>query len=169
LLGNATPEEDIAEAHARQREGFNFFKLKVGTKALDQDIAATHVVRSALTTAIPLCADANCGFAPAAARRYLDETRDAALLVLEQPLGHADLKGLTALARSSPIPIGADEGIHCVADVEVHAKCGAGGVSLKLIKLGGFGAALEAAMRADRLGLSLNVAAKIAESSIASA
>src|SRR5262249_43054170 len=26
LLGNATPEEDIAEAQAKQREGFNFFK-----------------------------------------------------------------------------------------------------------------------------------------------
>jgi muconate cycloisomerase len=90
-------------------------------------------------------------------------------LFLEQPLGHTDLKGLTALARSSPIPIGADEGIHSVADVEAHAQCGAGGVSLKLIKLGGFSRALEAAIRADRLGLCLNIAAKIAESSLASA
>jgi len=169
LLGNATPEEDIVEARAKQGEGFNFFKLKVGTKALEKEIATTLVVRDALTMAVPLCADANCGFTPAAARHYANETRDAALLFLEQPLGYADLKGLSALARSSPIPIGADEGIHSVADVEAHAACGAGGVSLKLIKLGGFSAALEAASRADRLGLSLNVAAKIAESSIASA
>jgi len=169
LLGNATTEEDVAEVRAKQRAGFNFFKLKVGSKALAQDISTTHAVRNVLTAAVPLCADANCGLTPAAARRYLEETRSAALLFLEQPLGFADLKGLTALARLSPIPIGADEGIHAVADVEAHAACGAGGVSLKLIKLGGFSAAQEAAVRADRLGLALNVAAKIAESSIASA
>jgi muconate cycloisomerase len=169
LLGNATPEEDVAEALAKQREGFDFFKLKVGSKMLAQDIAATHAVRDVLTHSMPLCADANCGFAPASARRYLEETRKAELLFIEQPLGYADLKGLTTLTRISPIPIGADEGIHSIADIEAHAQCGAGGVSLKLIKLGGFSAALEAAVRANHLGLSLNVAAKIAESSIASA
>src|SRR5437868_3331909 len=29
LLGNATPGEDIAEARAKEREGFHFFKLKI--------------------------------------------------------------------------------------------------------------------------------------------
>ena len=42
-------------------------------------------------------------------------------------------------------------------------------MSLKLIKLGGITAALEAAQRCQRLKLSVNIAAKIAESSIASA
>jgi muconate cycloisomerase len=169
LLGNATTEEDIAEAHARQREGFRFFKLKVGVKPLEKDIATTRAVRDAVGHDVPLCADANCGFGPAAARRYLDATRDAALLFLEQPLGHADLQGLSALTRVAPIPIGADEGIHSVTDIEAHARFGIGGVSLKLIKLGGFSAALEAAARAHQLGLSLNIAAKIAESSLAAA
>ena len=50
-----------------------------------------------------------------------------------------------------------------------HAQAGAGGISLKLIKLGGFDAALDAAGLCRRLGLRVNVAAKIAESSIASA
>jgi muconate cycloisomerase len=118
---------------------------------------------------VPLCADANCGFTPEAARRYLQETRSAQLLFLEQPLGSADLNGLAALVRDAPIAIGADEGIHTLADVEAHAQCGTGGLSLKLIKLGGFSVALEAAARANRMGLSLNIAAKIAESSIASA
>jgi muconate cycloisomerase len=169
LLGNATPDQDIAEARAKQRDGFNFFKLKVGTKSLDKEIAATRAVRDALTSAVSLCADANGGFAPPAARRYLEATREDALLFLEQPLGGGDLRRLAALARSSPTPLGADEGIHSLADVETHAQCGVGGISLKLIKLGGFSATLAAAIRADQLGLSLNVAAKIAESGIASA
>ena len=34
LIGNATPDEDVAEAKANAREGIRFFKLKVGVKPL---------------------------------------------------------------------------------------------------------------------------------------
>jgi muconate cycloisomerase len=169
LLGNSTIEKDVAEAQAKTAEGFHFFKLKVATKPLEQDIAATHAVREAVGPAVPLCADANCGFAPEAARRYIEATREAGLLFLEQPLDSADLAGLETLARASPVPIGADEGIHSLADIEAHARAGARGLSLKLIKLGGFDAAMQAAALCQRLGLEVNVAAKIAESSIGSA
>jgi muconate cycloisomerase len=169
LLGNATPEQDIAEARAKETEGFGFFKLKIGVKPLADEIAAAHAIREALGPSVPLCADANCGLTLAAARRYAEETRAANLMFLEQPLGHADLTGLAALTRTAPIPIGADEGIHSLHDVEAHARAGAGGLSLKLIKLGGLSAALEAGRLCARLGLSVNIAAKIAESSIASA
>ena len=103
LLGNSTVEKDVAEARAKTAEGFHFFKLKVATKPLEQDIAATHAVRDALGRAVPLCADANCGFALEAAQRYVEATREAGLLFLEQPLGATDLAGLTTLARLSPV------------------------------------------------------------------
>jgi muconate cycloisomerase len=169
LLGNATHAEDAAEARQRLAQGFRFFKVKVGARTIEGDIASTLAVRNALGAELPICADANCAFSPAAARRYLDGTRDAALKFLEQPLGAHDLPALAALARSAPIPLGADEGIHTPADITAHAQAGAGGVSLKLIKLGGIGAAVEAARHAERLGLAVNVAAKVAESGIASA
>jgi muconate cycloisomerase len=169
LLGNNTTDEDIAEAHAREAAGFHFFKLKVGVKPLQAEIDGTLALRAALGPDVPLCADANCGFTVDAARRYLDGTRAVDLLFLEQPLGPADLDGFAALARSAPVPLGVDEGIHSRADIEAHARTGAGGVSLKLIKLGGIGPALEAAQLCRRLGLKVNVASKIAESSIASA
>jgi muconate cycloisomerase len=169
LLGNATTEQDIAEARARERDGFRFFKLKVATKPLAKDIATTFAVREAVAPGTPLCADANCGFSLEAAREYLEATHAANLLFLEQPLGHADLEGLATLAKSASTPIGADEGIHSLADVDEHARVGAGGISLKLIKLGGFDAALDAASLCERRGLKVNVAAKIAESSIGTA
>jgi muconate cycloisomerase len=169
LLGNATPEEDAAEATAKLRGGFGGFKLKAATKPLDVEVGATLALREALGPAVPISADANAGFTRAAARTYLDRTRDAELQFLEQPLDPADLRGLAALARSCAVPIGADEGIHSLADIEQQARRGLGGVSLKLIKLGGMSAALEAAAMCERLGLSINVAAKIAETSIASA
>ncbi|HKF99991.1 MAG TPA: enolase C-terminal domain-like protein [Xanthobacteraceae bacterium] len=169
LLGNASPDQDIAEAQAKQAEGFHFFKLKIGVKPLAAEIAATHAVRAALGPDVPLCADANCGLTIAAARRYAEETRAASLAFVEQPLAHDDLAGLAALTRVSPTPIGADEAIHSLADIDAHARAGVGGVSLKLIKLGGMAAALQAAILCERQGLAVNIAAKIAESSIASA
>ena len=169
LVGNATPEQDVAEAQARRNAGIRFFKLKVGVKPLATEIATAIAVRKALGPDLPVCADANCGFSHDAARRYLAATRDAALLFLEQPFDSTDMKGLAALARTAPIAIGADEGIHSLHDIEAHAEAGAGGVSLKLIKLGGFGAALAAGALCKRLGLAVNIVAKMSESSLASA
>jgi muconate cycloisomerase len=169
LVGNATPDQDVAEAEARRRAGIRFFKLKVAVKPLAAEIATAVAVRKALGPDLPVCADANCGFSHEAARRYLAATEQAGLLFLEQPFEAADIKGLAALAQSAPIAIGADEGIHSLHDIEAHAAAGAGGVSLKLIKLGGFGAALAAGALCQRLGLAVNIAAKMSESSLASA
>jgi muconate cycloisomerase len=168
LLGNKTADEDVAEAHAKQAAGFDFFKLKIGVKPLAKEIAIAFAVREALPDT-PLCADANCGLTLAQAHRYVEKTRKAKLMFVEQPLAYDDIDGLKKLARGTKMPIGVDEGIHSLADIEVHARAGAGGVSLKLIKLGGITAAIAAGKLCHRLGLSVNIAAKIAESSISSA
>ena len=62
-----------------------------------------------------------------------------------------------------------DESIQSLADIEAVKRAGAKGVSLKLIKLGGFRAAVAAGKLCRKLGLKINVAAKIAESSIGTA
>jgi len=168
LLGNATTEQDIAEAQAKRAEGINFFKLKIGVKPIADEIAAAHAIRKALPEAT-LCADANCGLTLAAARRYAERTRDAKLAFIEQPLPADDLAGLKALARATKTPIGMDESIHSLADIEAVKRAGAKGLSLKLIKLGGFRDAIAAGKLCKKLGLKINVAAKIAESGIGTA
>jgi muconate cycloisomerase len=169
LLGNKSIEQTVAEAKAKAKDGIRFFKVKIGVKALDDEIRTTLAVRAALGPKVPICADANCGLTLAATKRYAQATRAAKLLFIEQPLPADDLKGLKTLTRGLRTPIGVDEGIHAIADVETSALAGADGVSLKFIKLGGITAALEAANLARRLGLKLNIAAKMAESSIAAA
>ncbi|MBX9828871.1 MAG: hypothetical protein K2Y27_28265 [Xanthobacteraceae bacterium] len=168
LLGNKTAEEDVAEAHVRQQEGFDFFKLKIGVKPLAKEIAIAFAVREALPKT-PLCADANCGLTLADARRYAERTRKARLMFVEQPLAYDDFAGLRKLTRATKVPIGVDEAIHSFADIVSSARAGASGVSLKLIKLGGITAAVEAGKLCQKLRLSVNIAAKIAESSISSA
>ena len=168
LLGNATVEQDIAEARAKQAEGINFFKLKIGVKPIADEIKAAYAIRKALPNAT-LCADANCGLTLTAARRYADRTREANLAFIEQPLPVGDLTGLKQLARATRTPIGLDESIHSLADIDAVKRAGAKGVSLKLIKLGGFREAFAAGKLCKKLGLKINVAAKIAESGIGTA
>ena len=170
MLGHAAPEEDIEEARTQYAKGYRFFKLKVGTKSIENDIASIHGVRQALGPAAKLCADANGGLQFTVACRLIRETDSANLLYLEQPLPADSLDQLAKLNQLGVVPVGIDEGIHSRHDIETHAARGAAsGVSLKLIKLGGLIPALECAGRATELGLSINVAAKVAETSLASA
>jgi len=169
LLGNPTPDADIAEAHAKEQEGFHFFKLKIGTKPIEKEIAATHALRAALGERVPLCADANGGLTLADAQRYVSEARAARLMFVEQPLPPDELDKLATLTKHSPVPIGADESFHSTADLDTLARCGAGGVSLKATKLGGIMASVEAARRSQKLKLSINIAVLVAESSVSSA
>lgn len=170
LIGNATVEEDVADVRRQLQAGFRFFKLKVGSKPLEADIEAAHAVRAALGPDIMLCADANCGLGMANAARFLRETVAAKLCFLEQPIAPGNLAGMAQLQALGCAPIGADESIHALADIEQHAADNAiSGLSLKLIKLGGPTALLRAAHRAGALGLSINVAAKVSETSLGSA
>jgi muconate cycloisomerase len=170
LLGNSTIEEDVAEAREQSRAGYGFFKLKVAVKPVEADIDATLAVREALGPSAMLCADANCGFTPASARRYLAGVERAALFFLEQPLAYDDLTGMAALARSTAVAIGADEGIHGMHDLDAHADTGAAaGVSLKFIKLGGVADLIAAAELSRRRGLAVNIAGKASDSGIGAA
>lgn len=169
LIGNAKVEDDISEAESRMREGYAFFKLKVGVKPVEEEIEATIRLRQALGDEVTLCADANCGFDEARAGRYLAGVAGTRLKFLEQPLPPENLAGLARLARRQSIPIGADEGIHGARDIEMFAEAGGCGLSLKLIKLGGPAQLLTAAAIAEQRGLAVNLAGKVAESGIGSA
>lgn len=170
LLGNATVDEDVEEATRKQAEGFDFFKLKVGVKPVEREIGNALALRARLGEATTLCADANTGFTRDDAMRFVQGTADARLMFLEQPLDADDLAGTVELAARSPTPLGADESIERARDIVDHHEAGAvRGVNLKTIKLGGVHAAVEAGRLCHSLGLSVNLACKVAESSIGAA
>ena len=80
-----------------------------------------------------------------------------------------DIASLKALAADGSIPICADQSVHDIADIHLQSTCGVSGIALKLNKLGGVTAALHAASICEENGMKIIVAAKVAESSIASA
>ncbi len=177
VLGSSDEAAGLAEAHERWAAGYRAFKIKVGLSAPEADAARTRAVcallkRSAAAggEACLVSADANQGFGIDAALRYVAALGDCPLDFFEQPVRAHDLDGMARVAAAARVPIGADEGIHSLADIERHhARRAAAGVSLKAIKLGGLRAVHAACRLCDRLGMKVNLSCKTGESSIASA
>lgn len=80
-LGNPTIVEDIAEAKEKQRDGYTFFKLKIGVKPVEEEIESARALRKALGTNVALCADANMGMTVANARKFVAGAASADLLL----------------------------------------------------------------------------------------
>ena len=170
LFGNARVEDDIEEARAKLAEGWRFFKLKIGIKSPAEEAAAAVLVRRELGDDIALCADANMGMTFAGAREFAEGARGANLLFMEQPLHADDFDGMAELARVSPIPLNGDESIANVPSILALHRMGAiRGANIKTIKLGGIAPAVHAMHVCGALGLNINLAGKVAESSIAAA
>jgi L-alanine-DL-glutamate epimerase-like enolase superfamily enzyme len=170
MLGNPTVEADVAEAEARRREGYHVFKLKVGTKDIEADIRCARTVRAAIGRNATLTVDANTTWSEAKATQFAEATRDLNIVNIEQPLPDDDLDGMARIAAATGLPICADEGIYGIADLEAHAqRFAAQGVSLKPLKFGGLAAVRRAAERCVVLGLKVNLAEKVAVSSLATA
>ena len=168
MLGSGTAEADVAEAGERRAAGFRVFKLKVGGDP-QADAQRTLAVAARLGADCLLSADANQGWSTAAALAYAEAVGPGVLAFLEQPVAD-DLMAMAAVARGAPMPIGSDEGIHSLRDIERHDLCAAAaGVGLKPIKLGGLRATVAAARRCAELGMQVNLACKVAESGISAA
>jgi muconate cycloisomerase len=173
VIGSTDEDADLREAKERFDAGYRAFKIKVGIAAPEADGARTRAVCRMLKASGEVClvsADANQGFTVEEATRFTAAVGDAGLDFFEQPVRAHDLAGMAQVAAASRVPIGADEGIHSLDDIERHHARNAGaGVSLKAIKLGGLGALLDACRLCDRLGMKVNISCKTGESSVASA
>jgi muconate cycloisomerase len=177
VIGSTDEAADLREARERWAAGYRAFKIKVGLAAPEADAARTSAVCRMLKQSAAaggetclVSADANQGFGIDEALRYAAALGDCGLDFFEQPVHAHDLDGMARVAAATPVPIGADEGIHSLDDIERHhARKAAAGVSLKAIKLGGVRALHEACRLCDRLGMKVNLSCKTGESSIASA
>jgi muconate cycloisomerase len=161
---------DTAAATRMADTGFVAFKVKVGVGTVPGDLARAAAVRAAVTAGTRISADANQAFTVADGVRFAEGAEAAGLDFIEQPVMGHDLDGMAAVARATPVPVATDEGIHSLADIERHHAAGAArGASLKTIKLGGLSQVMAAGRLLGALGMHVNLAGKIAESSIAGA
>jgi muconate cycloisomerase len=170
LLGSGDGDQDLADALEQQKTGIEFFKIKVGARPIHEDIAHTLRLRAELGPKTLLCADANMGLSASETIAYCQATESANLLFFEQPLRSSNLNGMAQLASRISVPLCGDESITSIEDIVSLSNAKAiEGANLKIIKLGGISPVVNAGVLCENIGLSVNLACKVAESSIAAA
>ena len=171
MIGGGSFQGDLDEAAKKKAAGFTVFKVKVGVDTAAKDAERTRAVCKVLGSGMIISADANQGFSTAEAIEYVRGVKGAGVDFLEQPVMADDLGEMAKVAAVDPsIAIGADEGIHSLADIQSHHdRRAARGVSLKAIKLGGLRGLVAAGRLCGTLGMSVNLSCKTGESSVACA
>lgn len=170
VVGGGDVDGDLADAARKKADGYTLFKIKVGVDTPSNDAERTRAICKRLGAGFIISADANQGFDMDEALAYLRAVAGAGLDFFEQPVRADDIAGMAAVAAASDVAIGADEGIHALADIRRHhAHKAAQGVSLKAIKLGGLKSLVAAGRLCGELGMRVNVSCKTGETSIACA
>jgi cis-L-3-hydroxyproline dehydratase len=157
LYRSIPPGETGAVADRARRHvaaGYRRLQVKVGGDAA-ADAERLAAVRAAVGPEVVLYADANAAWTTAAARRFLQATRDLDY-TLEQPC--ASIEECAALRPHCPHPLVLDESVTSFPELlRCCSLAGADGVTIKLARVGGVTRA--AAMRdaACELGLTVTV------------
>jgi len=169
MLGGSLDKE-LSDAKTFRELGFRHWKIKIGSLSLDEDLHRVQVLCDALEGDI-ISVDANCALTLTDALRFCQSELANKLTFAEQLIpAELPMADFVSLNMGSPIPIGLDESVHGLAELEqlIEAKVFSG-ASLKLIKTGGVMQALECAKLLEQHKLSLNLACKIAETSLSAA
>ena len=170
VIGGGDYDGDLRDAEKKKAAGFTAYKIKVGIDTPENDAARTRAICDVLGGGMLISADANQGYGVEDALRYVRAVEGAGLDFFEQPVVAEDLADMARVQAATAIAIGADEGIHSLADIRRHHEAKAArGVSLKAIKLGGLRALVEAGRLCDSLGMRVNISCKTGESSVACA
>jgi muconate cycloisomerase len=166
LIGSGDPQTDLEAFQAKYEAGYRWFKVKVGIGDPATEADTMKVLSGASTDAV-LCCDANGGWSEEVSKQFLHMMGGLSIRFVEQPT--LDRAALVRLAAESPIAVCADESARSLDDLVALGGSAVAGVSLKLIKHGGITGVMRGAVLCDTLGLSINLAGKVAESSVAAA
>jgi L-alanine-DL-glutamate epimerase-like enolase superfamily enzyme len=169
MLGGSL-ETELADARALRDQGYRHWKIKVGVYDLNTDLQRVAAICAALE-GDTISADANGAFTLEQAVAFCSSDLASRLSFVEQPIaaGHS-IADFASLKKASPLPICLDESIHGIDTIKVSADNGVmDGASLKLIKLGGMIPGMRAAIELEKRGLNLNLACKVAETSLSAA
>jgi muconate cycloisomerase len=169
MVGSGVPDADVAACRAKYDDGYRWFKLKLGIGEIHDEITTVKRVRAELPPDAVVSGDANQAWTEPQAIRFLQALDGLDVRFIEQPIAQGDHAAMLRVTHASPIPICVDQSVHSLTDVATFWRTGVAGVSLKLVKLGGITGVMRGAALCDALGLAINVAGKIAESSVAAA
>jgi L-alanine-DL-glutamate epimerase-like enolase superfamily enzyme len=147
--------EDLArEARGFVEQGFRAVKVRLGSPAIDEDVARVRTVREAVGPDVAIHADANQGFdvdhALALSRAL--ETFEPAWL--EEPVSYDDLAGHARIRREGPVPVATGETVFACGGIRKILEAGACDVLMPdLQRIGGYSEMRRATALAAEAGM----------------
>ena len=171
MVAGQNLDEEIFNLNKSIINGFKCFKIKVGSTGsyIDDLNRCEKIIRSASNQNCVFSADANEGYHHKDAVEFALNAKNVGLSFFEQPVSAKNLSEMNNISLISSVPICSDEGVHSSKDIDYIVKNKIShGVSLKTIKLGGMIEVLNCAKIASKNNLRVNLAGKVAETSISS-
>ncbi len=155
-VGIKETEQMIEEANDYYKSGFRIFKIKTGIN-VEQDIERVHKLSENFGNAINIRVDANTGYNLNELKKFIHQTKELKLELIEQPLKVSDENQLCLLEADERKILAADESLLDAASAMVLAQNPQpyGIFNIKLMKCGGIKAAKEIATIAQHAGIKL--------------
>lgn len=105
-------DTEIAEsARSKYSEGYRTFKLKVGGRAIQEDVRRLQILRATTGADSLIRLDANRAWDFETANSFLEQVVGFSIEYIEEPLAKPSWADLARLRRSSAIPIALDESL----------------------------------------------------------
>ncbi len=154
-LASGDTARDIAEAETMlDLRRHNVFKLKIGAKSQNEDIAHVAAIKRALGDRAAVRVDVNMGWTETQAVHGMAALADAGCELVEQPVASAS--ALARLMRRFPVALMADESLNGPESAFELAKAHAADVfAVKIEQSGGLFGAQRVAAIAEAAGIEL--------------
>ncbi|OZI29877.1 muconate cycloisomerase [Bordetella genomosp. 10] len=156
-LASGDTARDIDEAESLLAAGrHDTFKLKVGRRAIADDVRHVARIKTALGERARVTVDVNQAWNEADAAGAIARLEAAGVDLIEQPIARENRAGMARLAARFVVPIMADEAVATPEDALELARLGAADVlALKIAKSGGLHGVMRCAAVGDAAGMAL--------------
>jgi muconate cycloisomerase len=156
-LASGDTGKDILEAeHMLDIRRHRIFKLKIGLRSVDEDVAHVLAIKRALGERASVRVDVNQAWSESEAVRGIAKLEAGGIDLIEQPVKAHDHAALARLKARFDVAIMADEALHGPVDAMALARSDAADVyAVKITQSGGLLPALEVATVARLAGIGL--------------
>lgn len=157
VLASGDTEKDIAEAQkmlAAKRH--NFFKLKIGSRAVEADVEHVLAIKKALGDEVSIRVDVNRAWSELDAIKGITLLQDGGVDLIEQPCAIDNIDAMERLTRRFDIAIMADESLMGPSSAYKLARTNAASVfAVKVAQSGGLLEGRDVATVANLAGIDL--------------
>lgn len=157
VLASGDTEKDIAEAQKMfEAKRHNFFKLKIGSRAVEADVEHVLAIKQALGNEVSIRVDVNRAWSELDAIKGIKRLQAGGVDLIEQPCAIDNLEAMQRLTHRFDIAIMADESLMGPSSAYRLAKSNAASVfAVKVAQSGGLLEGRDVATIAQLAGIDL--------------